>query len=159
MLMHFSNQRMVKRQSLGYSKQVKRLLSAYNPLFSFASHCALFDYVNVYTPLTQFYGFCKVIVEKKACQDICRVDLFRTCTEEPNSTTLGDVTCCSLVNDTKFSSWFLHKIFLIFVLLGIFFYLHIVKSTPVNQSCKGLSFLSFILTFTSYFTLSCLFIL
>ena len=53
--------------------------------------------VNVNTPLTQFYGFCKVIVEKKACQGICRVDLFRTCTDEPNSTTLSDVKCCSLV--------------------------------------------------------------
>ena len=54
-------------------------------------------YVNVNTPLTQFYDFCKVIVEQKACQDICRVDLFRTCTDEPNSTTYSDVKCCSLV--------------------------------------------------------------
>ena len=53
--------------------------------------------VNVNTPLIKFYGFCKVIVEKKACPDICRVDLFRTCTDEPNSTTLSDVKCCSLV--------------------------------------------------------------
>ena len=53
--------------------------------------------VNVYTPLTQFYGFCKVIVERKACPDICRVDLFRTCTEEPSSMTLSDGKCFSLV--------------------------------------------------------------
>ena len=53
--------------------------------------------VNVNTPLTQFYGFCKVIVEKTTCPDICRVDLFRTCTDKPNSTTLNDVKCCSLV--------------------------------------------------------------
>ena len=72
--------------------------------------------VNVDTPLTQFYGFCKVTVEKKACTDICSVDLFRTYTDEPNSTTLSDVKCCSLVIvylyipvagfDTKFY-WFL----------------------------------------------------
>ena len=43
MLMHFSNQRMVTRQTLGYSSQVQSILSAYNPLFSFASHGALFD--------------------------------------------------------------------------------------------------------------------
>ena len=53
--------------------------------------------VNVYTSLTQFYGFCKVIVEKKACPDICRVDLFRTYTDKPNSTTLSDVKSYSLV--------------------------------------------------------------
>ena len=53
--------------------------------------------VNVNTPLTQFYGFCEVTVEKKACPDICRVYLFRTRTDEPNSATLSDVKCYSLV--------------------------------------------------------------
>ena len=52
--------------------------------------------VNVNTPLTKFYGFCKVIVAKKACPDLCRVDLFRTCTDESKSTTLSDVKYCSL---------------------------------------------------------------
>ena len=52
--------------------------------------------VNVNTPLTHFYCFCSVIVEKKACPDICRVNLFRTCTDEPNLSTLSDVKCCSL---------------------------------------------------------------
>ena len=94
-----------------------------------------FTNVNVNTPLTQFYGFCKVIVEKKACPDICRVDLFHTCTDEPNSMTLSDVKCCSLVIvyltipvagfDTNFFYWY-------FVMLGHFFYLHIVKSTLGN---------------------------
>ena len=46
-------------------------------------------YVN--TPLTQFYGFCKVIIAKKACLVICRFDIFRTCTDDPNSTALSDV--------------------------------------------------------------------
>ena len=120
-----------------------------------------FTNVNVNTPLTQFYGFCKVIVEKKACPDICRVDLLHTCTDEPNSTTLSDVKYCSLVIAYLYIpvANFDKKILQVFVLLRHFFYLHIVKSTPGNQSCKGLGFLSFILTFKSYFTLSCLFIL
>ena len=52
--------------------------------------------VNVNTPLTQFNGFCKVVVATKACPDICRIYLFFTCSGEPNSTTLSDVKCCSL---------------------------------------------------------------
>ena len=117
--------------------------------------------VNVNTSLTQFYGFYKVIVEKNACPNICRVDLFRTCTDEPNSTTLSDVKCCSLVIMYLYIpvAGFDTNILQLSVLLGHLFYLHIVKSTPGNQSCKGLGFLSFILTFTSYFTSSCLFIL
>ena len=47
--------------------------------------------VNVNTPLTQFYDLCKVIVAKKACPAICRIDLFPTCTDDPNSTALSDV--------------------------------------------------------------------
>ena len=37
--------------------------------------------------------------------------------------------------------------------LGRFFNLHIVKPTTCHQSCKGMGFLFFILTFTSHFTL------
>ena len=37
-------------------------------------------------------------------------------------------------------------------MLGRFFYLHIVKSTPCNQSYKRLGFFIFTQTFTSYFT-------
>ena len=35
-------------------------------------------------------------------------------------------------------------------MLGRFFYLHIIKSTPYNQSCKRLGFLIFIPTFMSH---------
>ena len=37
-------------------------------------------------------------------------------------------------------------------MLGRFFYLHIVKSSPCNQSCKRLGLIVFTPTFTPYFT-------
>ena len=46
--------------------------------------------------------------------------------------------------DTIFN-WYLSK-------LARFFYLHIVESTPCNQSCKRLGFCITTPTFTSYFT-------
>ena len=104
--------------------------------------------VNVNTPLTQFYGFCKVIVAKKAWPVIFTFDIFCPCTDDPNSTVLSVVKYLFFVIvylyipvagfDAIFD-WYLS-------MLGRIFNLHIVKSTPCNQSCKGLDFLFFILT-------------
>ena len=44
-------------------------------------------------------------------------------------------------------------------MIGRLFNLHIVKSTPNNQTWETRGFLTFILTLTSYYTLSYVFIL
>ena len=110
--------------------------------------------VNLNDPLTRFYGFCKVTVAEKACTVITRFDISHSCTKNPKSTAISDVKCLYFVIvylcipvagfDAIFD-WYLS-------MLERFFYLHIVKSTPYNQSCKRLGFLVFILTFTSHFT-------
>ena len=41
-------------------------------------------------------GLCNVIVAKKACPVISRLDVLRICTDNPKSTTLSDVKCYSL---------------------------------------------------------------
>ena len=99
--------------------------------------------VNVNAPLSQFNGFCKPIVAEKACPVIYRFDISHTYTDNPNSTILSDVKCLFFVSaylciqvagfDAIFDR---HS-----SMLGHFFYLHIVKSTPCNQSCKILGFL------------------
>ena len=53
--------------------------------------------INVNTPLTQFYGFCKVIVAERACPDIYRFDISWTCRDDPNSTAFNVVKCYSLL--------------------------------------------------------------
>ena len=71
-----------------------------------------------------------------------------------NSTALSDVICLFFVivylcvpvaGYDAIWDWYLS-------MLERFIYLHIVKSTPCNKSCKGLGFLIFILTFKSHFT-------
>ena len=49
--------------------------------------------VNVNTTLTQFHGFCKVMVAQKACSVIYRFDILCTCTDDPQSKALSDVKC------------------------------------------------------------------
>ena len=117
--------------------------------------------VNVNTTLTQLHGFCKVMVAKKACPIIYWFDILRTCRDDSKSVALSDVKCLSFVIvylnipvagfDSIFDCYL--------GMLGCFLYLHMVKSTPINHSYNKLGFLFFILTFTSHFTLKCLFIL
>ena len=107
-------------------------------------HCL--THVNVNTPLNQFYDFCKVFVLKKAFPAICRLDIFQTCTDVPNSAVLSGVKCNSLSMCICIPVTGFYAIFVWYLsMLGCFIYLHIVKSTTCNQTCKGCFFLSFVL--------------
>ena len=67
MLTHFSDERMAKWQSFGYSEQIKCLIPAYSHLFSDLHYAVLFlTNVIVNATLTQFYGFCKLLLTKHA---------------------------------------------------------------------------------------------
>ena len=103
----------------------------------------------------------KSVCPKKACSVISKFILSRIFTSDPNPTALSDVfrlfttivylaiqvPCFDAIFDC------------ITNMIGRLFYMHIVKSTPNNKACKGQGFLIFILTFTSHFTFSYVFIL
>ena len=83
------NNQLAASNQIVHCPHIIRCLCSHHVVLSFTN-------VNENTPLTQFYGFCKVIVAKKACPVIFRFDVFRTCTEDPNSTAFSDVKCYSL---------------------------------------------------------------
>ena len=103
----------------------------------------------------------KSVFPKKACSDVSRFILSRIFTSDPKPTVLSDV----------------YRLFTTIVYLAIevacydaifdcitnmierLLNLHIVKSTPNNQTWKRRCFLIFILTLTSHFTFSYVFIL
>ena len=101
------------------------------------------------------------VFPKNACSDVSRLILSRIFTSDPNPTALSGV----------------YRLFTTIVYLAIqvacfdaifdcitnmiesLFNLHIVKSTPNNQTWKRRGLLIFILTLTSHFTFSYIFIL
>ena len=99
----------------------------------------------------------KSVFPKKACSDVSRLILSHIFTSDPNPTPLNDVyrfyttivyldiqvACFDAIFDC------------ITNMTGRLFNLHIVKSTPNNQTWKRRFFFIFILTLTSHFTFSC----
>ena len=103
----------------------------------------------------------KSVFPKKACSDVSRFILSRIFTSDPNLAALIDVyrlftTIVYLAIQVACSD----AIFdCIANMIGRLLNLHIVKSTPNNQTWKRRGFLIFILTLTSHFTFSYVFIL
>ena len=96
MIMHFSDQRMIKRQSLGNIKQVKSSLSTYNPLFSFASCCALFDLRQCKHSADPVLRLLLSHCSKKKHVQISVGSIYSVHAQTSQSTTLSDVKCCNL---------------------------------------------------------------
>ena len=129
----------------------------------FILHYAMLSLVNVNinTLPMYYYGSEKSASPKKACSDVSRFILSRLFTSDPNPTALSDiyrlfttmgylaiqVACFDAIFDC------------ITNMIGRLFNLHIVKSTPNNQTWKRRGFLLFILTLTSPFTFSYVLIL
>ena len=124
--------------------------------------------VNINTLPAYSIVFKKSGFPKKACSGVTRYILFRIFTSDPTPTALSDVfrlftTIMYLViQDACFDAIF----DCITNMIGRLFYLHIVKPMPNNIAWKrrgggggGGGFLIFILTLTSHFTLSYVFIL
>ena len=101
----------------------------------------------------------KSVCPKKACSYASMYILSRIFTSDPNPTALSDgyrlfTTIVYLVIQVAC----LDAIFdYITNMIGRLFSLHIVKSTPNNQTWKRRGFLIFILTLTSHFTFSYVF--
>ena len=117
--------------------------------------------VNISTLPAYFYGIWKVHFPKKACSDVSRFILSRIFTSDPNPTTLSDVyrLCTTIVYLAIQVACFDTIFDCITHMIGRLFNLHIVKSTPNNQTWKRQGFFIFILTITSHFTFSYVFIL
>ena len=117
--------------------------------------------VNVNTLSAYFYGIWKVIFSKKAYCVVSRFILSRIFTSDTNPTALSDVfrlfttIVCLAIQVACIDAIF----DCITNMIGRLFCLRIVKSTPNNQARKRQGFLIFILTFTSHFTFSYIFIL
>ena len=98
----------------------------------------------------------KSVFPKKACSDVSRFILSRIFTCDPNLTALSDVY--HLFNTIVYLAIQVACFDAIFDyitnMIGILFNLHIVKSTPNNQTWKRRGFLIFILTLTSHFMFS-----
>ena len=128
----------------------------------FLLHYALFCLanVNINTLPAYFYGFWKVSFPKKACSDVSRFILSRIFTSDPNLTALSDVyrLFTTIVYLAIQVACFDAIFDCITNMIGRLFDLHIVKSTQNNQTWKRRGFLIFILTLTSHFTFSYVFI-
>ena len=103
----------------------------------------------------------KSVFPKKACSDISRFILSHIFTSDPNLTALSDVyRLFTTIVYLAFQAACFDAIFdCITNMTGRSFNLHIVKSTSNNQTWKIRGFLIFILTVTSHFTFSYVFIL
>ena len=102
-----------------------------------------------------------VFSPKKACSDISRFILSRIFTSDPNPTALSDVyrLFTTIVYLAIQVACFDAIFDCITNMIGRLFNMHIVKSTPNNQTWKRRDFLIFFLTLTSHFTFSYVFIL
>ena len=114
--------------------------------------------VNINTLHAYFYGIGKVSFFQRKQVLYLLSHIF---TNGPNPTALSDVfglftTIVYLVIQV---ACFDAIVDCITNMIGRLFYLHIFKSTSNNQACKRQGFLVFILTFTSHFTFSLVFIL
>ena len=103
----------------------------------------------------------KSVFPKKACSDASRIILSNIFNSDPNPTALSDVyrLFTAIVYLAIQVACFDATFNCITNIIGRLFNLHIVKSTPNNQTLKRRGFLIFILTLTSHFTLSYVFIL
>ena len=136
-----------------YSWHVDRCFLLHYAVFCLAN-------VNINTLPAYFYGIWESVFPKKACSDVSRLILSRVFTSDPNLTALSDVyrlfttivyldiqvACFDAIFDC------------ITNMIGRSFNMHIVKSTPNNQTWKRRGFLIFILTLTTHLTLSYVFI-
>ena len=125
----------------------------------FLSHYDMFCLANVNINALPAYFYCiwKVSFSKKACS---RFILSRIFTSDQNPANLTDVyRLFTTIVYLAFQVACFDAIFdCITNMIGRFFYLHIDKSMPNNQTWKRLGFLIFILTLTSYFKFSYVFI-
>ena len=98
----------------------------------------------------------KISFPKKACSDVSRFILSRIFTSHPNPTALSDVyrLFTTIVYLAIQVACFGAIFDCITNMIGRLFNLHIVKSTPNNQTWKRRVFSIFILTLTSHFTFS-----
>ena len=98
---------------------------------------------------------------KKTCSDVSRFILSRIFTNDPNPAALSDVyrLFTTIVYISIQVACFDAIFDCITNMIGRLFNLHIVKSTPINQTWKRRGFLILILTLTSHFTFSYVFIL
>ena len=123
--------------------------------------CSVLANVNNNTLPAYFYCFWKVSFPMKACSDFSRSILSRKLTSDQKPAALSDVyrlftTIVYLANQVAcFDAIF----DCITNMIGRLFDLHIVKSTPNNQTWKDGRILIYILTLTSHFTFSYVFIL
>ena len=131
-------------------------------MFSLALCRVLFG-LRQYKHLTSvFLWYLKTIsFPKKACSDVSRLILSHIFTSDPNPTALSDVyrLFTTIVRLAIQVACFDAIFDCITNMVGRLFNLHIVKSTPNNQTWKRWGFLIFILTLTSHFTFSYVFIL
>ena len=138
-----------------HSRHVIRCFLLHYAVFSLAN-------VNINTLPAYFYGICKVsFFHTKACFDACRFILSRIFNSDPNPTVPSDVyRLFTTIVYLAIQVAYFDAIFdCITIMIGRLFNLHIVKSTPNNQTWKKRGFLIFILTLTSHFTFSYIFIL
>ena len=98
----------------------------------------------------------KSVFPKKACSDISRFILSRISTSDPYPTALTEVyhLLTTIVHLAIQVACFDAIFDCITNMIGRLFDLHIVESTPNNQTWERQGFLIFILTLTSYFTFS-----
>ena len=103
----------------------------------------------------------KSVFPRKACSDVSRFILSLLSTSDQNPTVLSDVhrLFTTIVYIAIQVACFDAIFDCITNLIGRLFNLQIVKSTPNNQTLKRRGFLIFILTLTSHFTFSYVFIL
>ena len=138
-----------------HSQHVIRCFLLHNVVFCLAN-------VNIKIPYQpNSTVFEKSVFHKKACSDTSRFILSRISTSDPYPTALTDVyhlfttTVLLPIQVACFDAIFDS----ITNMIGRLFNLHIVKSTPNNQTWERRGFLDLILTLTSYFTFSYVFIL
>ena len=103
----------------------------------------------------------KSVFPKKACSDVSRFILSRIFTSDPNPTALSDVyrLFTTIVYLAIQVACFDAIFDCITNMIGRLLNLHIVKSTPNNQTWKRRGFLIFIQNVTSDLTFSYVFIL
>ena len=130
----------------------------------FLLHYAVFCLasININTFPVFFSMVCeKSVFPKKACSDVSRLILSHIFTSDQNPTALSDV--CRLFTTIVYLAIQVACFDAIFDcitnMIGHLFNLHIVKSTPNNQTWKRRGFVIFILTLMSHFTFSYVFIL
>ena len=117
---------------------------------------------SIYTPCQRISTVSeKSVFPKEACSDVSRFNLSRIFTSDPNPTALSDVyrLFTTIVYLAIQVACFDAIFDCITIMIGRLLNLHIVKSTPNDRTWKRQGFLIFILTLTSHFTFSYVFIL